>query len=328
MQAIIYDTSGADAGRLRLVERPDPVPQAGEVCVRVAVSGVNPTDWKARAGVRPRAWPHQIPNQDGAGTIESVGLGVDRSRVGQRVWVYHAADERPAGTAAELVCVPENQAVALPGDISFAQGASLGIPAMTAHRCLFADGPVAGLQVLVTGGAGAVGQAAIQLARRGGAEVIATVSSQEKASIAVEAGAHVVLNYREPSFADELAHAAAVGLDRVVDVDMAANMAGYLEHLNPYAVAACYASGASPLSTPLSPLMRSNALLRFVRIYGVPQPDLDAAVSDITAALQEGALRPLPWHRFPLAQTSEAHDACREGAVGKVLVDVAAPEAR
>lgn len=322
MQAIVYDTSGADAGRLRIVELPDPEPQAGEVCVRVVVSGVNPTDWKARERGR-RPWAQQIPNQDGAGVIESVGPGVDPRRVGECVWMYGAADERPTGTAAQLVRLPANQAVALPGGVSFAHGAGLGVPAMTAHRCLFADGPVEGLRVLVTGGAGAVGQAAIQLARRGGAHVIATVSSQQKAAIADEAGAHAVLNYRQPSFGADLAEAAAEGLDRVVDVDMAANLAGYLQHLRPHAVAVSYASSTVPLGTPVAPLMGSNATLRFVRIYGVDQPNLDAAVSDITAALHEGLLRPLPWHRFPLVRTSDAHDACRQGAIGKVLIDVA-----
>ena len=322
MRAVVYDTSGPERGVLRVTELPDPDPGPGEVRVRVAVSGVNPTDWKARERATP-PWERQVPDQDGAGVVDRVGEGVDPDRVGERVWVYHAALDRPVGTAAELTCVPARQAVRLPDDVPFAHGAGLGIPAITAHRCLFADGPVEGRTVLVTGGAGAVGHAAVQLARWGGARVLTTVSTDEKARLAEDAGADVVLRYREPTYPEALREAAGDGIDRVVDVAVAANLGGYLPALRPHAVVASYASDVSPLTVEVGPLMYANLVLRFVLVYGLPQPALDRAVADITAALEEDALRPLPERRYPLERAADAHDACRAGATGKVLIDVA-----
>jgi NADPH:quinone reductase len=323
MRAAVYDTTGPRRGVLRVVDLPDPEPGPGEVRVRVHVSGVNPTDWKAReAAVTDRRWPEQVPNQDGAGGIDAVGAGVDTHRVGERVWVYHAAAGRPTGTAAQFVCLPAEQAVALPDDISFDHGAGLGIPAITAHRCLFADGPVTGRTVLVTGGAGAVGHAAVQLARWGGAHVVATVSGPEKARLAAAAGADEVLSYREAGFAERLRAAAPDGVDRVVEVAVAANLTGYLERLVPHAVVAVYARDEEEAAVPLFPLMRANVLLRFVLVYGLTRPMLARAVGDVTSALHAGALRPLPVRRYPLADIAGGHDAVRGGAVGKVLVDL------
>src|SRR5690606_4205791 len=203
MRAAVYDTSGPAQGELRVVDLPDPSPGPGEVRVRLRVAGVNPTDWKARS--RPGGeWPQQTPGHDGAGVVDAVGDGVDAARVGERVWVYHAALGRPGGTAAQLVCVPAAQAVRLPDGVSFGHGAGLGIPGITAHRCVFADGPVAGRTVLVTGGAGAVGHAAVQLAAWRGARVVATVSSEAKAALARDAGDDAVVNYRDPGIGQRL----------------------------------------------------------------------------------------------------------------------------
>lgn len=330
MRAAVYDTSDEQRGVLRVVDLPDPEPGPGEVRVRVHVSGVNPTDWKAReAGGYPpgraatdRPWPEQVPNQDGAGVVDAVGPGVSDERLDERVWVYHAAAGRPTGTAAQFVCLPQEQAVTLPDDVSFDHGAGLGIPAITAHRCLFADGPVAGRSVLVTGGAGAVGHAAVQLARWGGAHVIATVSSEQKRRLAADAGAQVVLNYRAPDFGAELRAAAPDGLHRVVEVALAANLAGYVDGLAPHAVVAAYARDREEATAPIFPLMRGNVVLRFVLVYGATQPMLDRAVADITEALRASALQPLPVHRYPLREIAAAHDAVRGGAIGKVLVDL------
>jgi NADPH:quinone reductase len=322
MRAAVYDTAGPDRGVLRVVDLPDPQPGRGEVRVRLHVSGVNPTDWKARAVAAQPAWAQQIPNQDGAGVIDAVGAGVDPGRVGERVWVYHAAAGRPSGTAAELLCLPAEQAVRLPDGIGFDHGAGLGIPAITAHRCLFADGPIAGRTVLVTGGAGAVGNAAVQLARWGGAEVLATVSTSDKARLATDAGAHTVLRYHDPDIADQLRAAAPDGIDHVVEVAPAANLAGHLDLLAPHAVVCCYARDQEELQLPIFPLMRANVVLRFVLVYGLTPSMLDQAVADITAALEAGALRPLPVHRYPLERIAEAHDAVRDGVTGKVLVEL------
>src|SRR2546426_8901685 len=174
---------------------PIPEPGPGEVRVRVVASGLNPTDVKSRGGSRPMGFPRVVPHQDGAGVIDKVGRGVPASRLGERVWLYIVEWQRAWGTAAEYTVVPARLAVTLPANTTFAQGACLGIPAVTAHRCLFADGPISGQTVLVTGGAGAVGDYAVQLAKWAGATVIATVSSADKAAGALAAGAHHTVKY-------------------------------------------------------------------------------------------------------------------------------------
>ena len=224
MKAALYDAYGPAAEVLRVeeVERPEPGP--GEVRVKVEVSALNPTDYKSRSGATPRPIDgFQIPQHDGAGVIDAVGDGVDPARVGQRVWLWFAAFGRRWGTAAEWTVVPERQAVPLPDGVSMELGASLGVPAMTAHRCLFADGPVSGQSVLVAGGAGAVGHFAIQLARRAGARVITTVSGPEKAELARQAGADHVVNYRDPDAADQI-RAVTQRVDRVVELALGANL--------------------------------------------------------------------------------------------------------
>ena len=198
MRAVWYEAYGPAKEVLKFGEIETPGPGAGEVRVRLHASGANPSDYKARLGSRGEMrWPRVIPHSDGAGVIESVGEGVDASRAGERVWIYNGQWERSYGTAAEFIVVPERQAVPLADSVDFAQGACLAIPAMTAHRALFLDGPIAGQTALVTGGAGAVGRYGVQLGKWGGATVIATVSSDEKAEIALDAGADHVVNYRD-----------------------------------------------------------------------------------------------------------------------------------
>lgn len=322
MRAAIYTERGAARDVLRIVELPDPRPAAGEVRVRLRVSSVNPTDWKVRSVGGPIPAPGQIPNQDGAGEIDAVGEGIDAARLGQRAWVFHAAAGRMNGTAAQHTCVPAGQAVPLPDAISFEQGAALGIPYITAHRCLFADGPIDGQVVLVTGGAGAVGNAAIQLARRAGAQVIATASSDEKARLATEAGAHAVLDYRAADFAAMLRAIAPGGANRVVDVALGANLGADIDVLAPGAIVVAYATDVADPVLPVRRLMTVNAVLRFVLVYGIGPAAIEAAVGDITAALREGALRPLPAHHFPLEEIAAAHEAVERHVVGKVLVDI------
>jgi NADPH2:quinone reductase len=288
----------------------------------LSLSGVNPTDWKSRAGLTRSPKVPQIPNQDGAGTIDAVGAGVDAARVGERVWVYFAAWRRPWGTAAQWTVLPQERAVPLPPGASFELGASLGIPALTAHRCLFADGPLAGRRVLVAGGAGAVGRAAIELARHAGAHVVATVSSEEKAALAREAGAHTVAFYRAPDAVERIRAGAPEGVDRVVEVALAANLELDLAVCAPDAVISTYATEDAPAELPVPRLLRPNLTLRFVLVYTMPEDALRAAVDDVSTAVAEGALTPLPLHRFPLERIADAHDAVEAGAVGKVLVDI------
>jgi NADPH2:quinone reductase len=322
MRAALYERTGSAAEVLRVseVERPEPGP--GEVRVRLAVSGVNPTDWKSRAGITARPIDgFQVPHQDGAGVIDAVGEGVDPGRLGQRVWVWLAAAGRRWGTAAEWTVLPGRQAVPLPAGTSFDLGACLGVPAMTAHRCLFADGPVDGRTVLVAGGAGAVGHYAVELAKWAGARVVTTVSTQEKADLAAAAGADVVVNYRDEDAAARIRR--EVGrVDRVVEVALGANLDLDLAVTAPGGVVVCYAATGDDPVLPVRPLMTQNLVLRFVLLYGIGEAALDQAAADITVALSEGRLTPLPLTRFPLDAVVAAQEAVEAGVTGKVLIDL------
>jgi NADPH:quinone reductase len=338
MRAIVYTENGGPEV-LRLVDRPVPEPGPGEVRVRVHVSGVNPTDWKSRRGSRGAPPEGElVPNQDGAGVIDAVGPGHHPGRVGERVWLWEAAWQRADGTAQEFLVLPARQAVPLPDDASFDLGASLGIPALTAHRCLtvaeggpsrLSPGALSGRTVLVAGGAGAVGNAAIQLARWAGATVVTTVSSPEKAALARAAGAPHIVNYRTEDAAAAIRKAAPDGVDLVVEVAPAANAAVNHAVLAIGGTVAVYATeGNGELTVPVFPLMARNLRYQFVLVYTVSPDAKAAAVEDVSAAVAAGALRVgedagLPLHRYPLERTAEAHAAVEAGAVGKVLIDVA-----
>jgi NADPH2:quinone reductase len=301
---------------------------------------VNPTDWKARRGslAGEPVDPAVVPNQDGAGTVDAVGEGVDPSRVGERVWLWEAAWQRVDGTAQEFVTLPERQAVPLADGLSFDVGASLGIPALTAQICLTASefGPrrltqnaLSGQTVLVAGGAGAVGHAAIQLGRWAGARVIATVSGDEKERLARSAGAEHVVYYRSPDAAADVLRLAPDGVNMIVEVAPAANAALDAAVLAPNATVAAYATdGGGEVGLAVRDLMGRNIRYRFVLVYTVPPEVKDAAVADVAAAAANGVLEVgtdagLPLHRFPLEQTAAAHGAVEAGVVGKVLIDVA-----
>lgn len=319
MRAALYDRYGPSSEVLRVqeVERPDPGP--GEVRVRIEYSGVNPTDWKSRSGSTPRPIDgFQIPHHDGAGAIDAVGEGVDPGRIGQRAWVWMAAAGRRWGTAAEWTVVPSDHAMPLPDGIPAELGASLGVPAMTAHRCLFADGPVRGKTVLVAGGAGAVGHFAIELAKWAGARVVTTVSGPEKAELARKAGADMVVNYREPSASEQISSFGPV--DRVIEVALGANLALDLAVLVPGGVIVTYAAEPADPALPVRACMNANLNMRFVLLYGVPADALGHAAADVSAALADGALSGLPVHTFGIADIVAAQDAVEHGAVGKVLV--------
>ncbi|WP_431967067.1 NADPH:quinone reductase [Actinacidiphila sp. bgisy160] len=338
MKAIVY-MEGGGPEVLRLTERPVPQPGPGEVRVRVEVSGVNPTDWKSRRGGPPAMVAEQVPDQDGAGVVDAVGEGVDPGRTGERVWLWEAAWQRADGTAQEYVTLPEAHAVPLPDSASFDLGAALGIPAMTAHRALtvaehgptrLAPGALDGRTVLVAGGAGAVGHAAIQLARWAGASVVTTVSGPYKADLARAAGAHHVVDYRRSDAAAEIREAAPGGVDIVVEVSVAQNTALDLAVLAPGGVVAYYAdNGGAEFTLPVRESFARNLRWQGVLVYTMPDAAKAEAVAALTAALADGALRVgedagLPLHRFPLERTGDAHAAVEEGAVGKVLVDVRA----
>jgi NADPH:quinone reductase len=321
MRAALYDRYGPSGEVLRVtdVERPEPGP--GQVRVRMQYSGINPTDWKSRSGATPRPIDgFQIPHHDGAGVIDAVGEGVNESRTGQRVWTCMAAAGSRWGTAAQWSVVPSARAVPLPDGSSAELGASLGVPAVTAHRCLFADGPVDGKTVLVAGGAGAVGHFAIELAKFGGARVITTVSGPAKAELASKAGADMVVNYTEPTAADQISSFGPV--DRIIEVALGANLQLDLAVLRPGRHIVTYAAEPQDPALPVRACMNANVVLRFVLLYGVPAEALERAADDITAALGRGALSELPLHRFRLDDIVAAQDAVQHGAVGKVLVEL------
>jgi NADPH:quinone reductase len=322
MRAALYDRYGPAREVLRVDDVATPEPGPGQVRVKIEVSGINPTDWKSRGGMTPRPIAgFQIPHHDGAGVIDAVGEGVDPGRNGQRVWVMMAAAGSPWGTAAEWTVVPQEQALPLPGSASVELGASLGVPAVTAHRCLFADGPIEGKTVLVAGGAGAVGHFAIELAKRAGARVITTVSGPQKAELAAKAGADLVVSYREPGAVDEIrAFTGDAGVDHVVEVALGANLELDLAVIANGARIACYAAEPVDPALPVRACMTANVVFRFVLLYSVPPEALAQAARDVSAAVAAGALTELPVTRFGLDETAVAQDAVEAGAVGKVLV--------
>ena len=340
MKSIIYTETGPASDVLRLVERDVPEPGAGEVRVRVVVSGVNPTDWKSRQGTTgpdELPYPTIVPDQDGAGVVDAVGEGVDDLAVGDRVWSFISANGPATGTAQEYTVLPRARVVALPDGASFDVGASLGVPAMTAHRALTVaeDGPsrlspgaLDGVTVLVSGGAGAVGHAAIQLARWAGATVVTTISTDEKAVLARAAGAHHVVNYREQDAAAEIRRIAPDGVQVVVEVNVGANAELLSQVVAARASVAIYADDGGPdVTIPVRPNMGTNTRYQFVLLYTVGEEALQAAAEDVTAAVADGALpvgeeAGLPLHRFTLEQTAAAHEAVERSVTGKVLIDV------
>jgi NADPH:quinone reductase len=335
MRAVVYSENGPSSV-MRLTERPVPKPGPGEVLVRLVRAGVNPTDWKIRAGVSATlTTPEATPGQDGAGVVEELGEGVTTHVVGQPVWLYMVQHGQAWGTAAEYVTVPAHKAVELAAGASYDLGASLGVPAMTAHRALtsgaverVAPESFSGLTVLVHGGAGAVGNAAIQLAVWAGATVITTVSSAEKAALAKAAGAHHIVNYREGDPAAEIREIAPDGVDQIVEVAPAVNNDLDLAVIANRGTIAIYANnGGDELTLPVRATFSLNVRYQFLQLYRIEPAQIQAAAEDVAAAVAAGALRVgaeggVPLHHYPLEETAAAHDAVKAGAVGKVLIDL------
>jgi len=324
MLAAIYEKTGAAREVLRIVELPDPQPAAGEVRVKLATSGVNPSDVKTRAGRRTATlpWPRIVPHSDGAGVIDAVGPGVPESRLGERVWLWNACWGRADGTAATYVTLPSAQAVPLPATVSFAAGACLGIPALTAWHAVHLDGGVNGRTVLVTGGAGAVGHYAVQFARAAGARcVIATVSGPEKAAIARAAGADEVVNYREEDVAARVREATGGGgVERIIEVDLAANLPTGLDALSAEGDIVAYGSGAADIAVPFLPSVLKNVRYRFFIVYNLTATDRARALCGLTRQLEAGGLAHHLGPSFPLHDIAAAHEAVEAGAQGNVVV--------
>ncbi len=327
MRAAFYERTGPAREVLMVDQLPTPEPGPGEVRVRIVTSGVNPSDVKMRGGLRSATLPFAriVPHSDGAGVIDAVGHGVPTGRVGQRVWTWNAAWGRPFGTAAEYVVLPTAQAVPLPDVTAFEAGACLGIPALTAQHAVRVDGGVAGKDVLVTGGAGAVGHYAIQMARLLGARrVLATVSNTQKAVLAREAGADAVINYRSEDVATRvLGETDNEGVDRVIDVDFAANARQALAALKADGDIVVYGSGKPDIAVPFFPAVVKNVRLRFFIVYNLAPSDRAQALLQLSEWLEHQRLKHNIAAHLPLSAVAQAHELVETGAtLGNVVVDV------
>jgi NADPH2:quinone reductase len=324
MRAGYYETLGPAKDVLKVGDLPKPAPAAGEVLVRVHASGVNPSDVKMRLGTSSATneFPRIVPHSDGAGVIEAVGTGVPGSRIGERVWLWNARWKRAFGTAAEYVALPAVQAAQLPDNVDFEAGACLGIPALTAWQAVETDGGVKNQWVLVQGGAGSVGHYAVQMAKLKGAKVIATVSSEAKAARAKAAGADAVVNYRNEDLVDRVkALTGGKGVDRVIEVDLAANIAKLPALVADYGMIVVYGSGAREVPVSFGASILGNIGYRFFIVYNQP-PELRCRGSnELNDWLRQGKLTHSVAARFPLSEIVGAHEAVEAGKVdGHVIV--------
>ena len=327
VRAAYFEAFGPARDVLTINEIDTPVPDPGQVLVRLSTSGVNPSDVKKRAGSFPNLLDDGlvIPNSDGAGVIQAVGDGVDQNRVGERVWVYQAQFARRFGTAAEFVAIDDVRAPVLPGNASFEVGACLGIPAMTAHRCVYADGDVPGQSILITGGAGRVGYYAIQWAKLGGARVIATASNADDEATCRQAGADRVVNHRDEQFPSAVLDAnGGAAVDRIVDVEFGANLPASLKVLRTGGTIATYSSTqvAEPV-LPFFQMMYQDITLRFVIVYAMPEAAKQAAIDDITTALENDELQHRIAKVLPLDDIATGNEMIEEGSIrGAVLLSM------
>ncbi len=327
MRAASYTSFGASHDVLELSDQPTPAPGAGEVVVKLLWSGVNPSDAKARAGARPGvtkpAFDRIIPHSDGSGLIAAVGDGVSAGRVGQRVWVFNAQWQRAFGTAAEFVSLPASQAIPLPDDISFETAATLGIPGLTACHTVFGGGDIAGQVLLISGGAGAVGHNAVQLAKWSGAKVIATASAGAEDYVRA-AGADLVLDYNDPDLAAKILGASGGGIDRAVEVEFGQNAPLLADVMKPLGTVAAYGSGkAMAPELPFGPYLFKALKIDITLIYILPDAQRAKAITLLHNALLEGALTPAIAHRLPLEDCARAHDLVMQpGRRGAVLLDI------
>lgn len=324
MRAAWFKEFGAARDVLEIGEQEMPAAGPGEVLVRLATSGVNPSDVKKRAGSFPNLLDDGlvVPNSDGAGVIAAVGDGVEATRVGEHVWIYQAQFARRFGTAAEYVAIAADRAPELPGETSFEIGACLGIPAMTAHRCVFADGNVSGQTILVTGGAGRVGHYAVQWASQAGATVIATASNATDTSACQTAGAHHVVNHRAENVVDAImAATAGKPVDRVIDVEFGANLPITVEVLRIGGTIATYSSTqVSEPRLPFFQMMYKDITTRFVIVYAMPETAKQRAIADIDVALRANKLQHRIAHTMPLSDIATANEIIEQGRIRGAVV--------
>jgi len=325
MRATWYSRNGPAREVLVVGELPTPTPAAGEVRIKLATSGVNPSDVKSRSG-RPLGSESIVPHSDGAGVIDAVGTGVRAARIGERVWVWNGQWQRPMGTAAEFIVLPEEQAVPLPDSTDFAAAACLGIPAMTAYQAIRLLGDLAGKTVLVIGACNAVGRYAAQLARIEGAKVIGTAGSEDKMRHARAAGVETTINYKTESVPERIKElTAGRGVDAIVDMDFLTTA----QLLATGALAAhgtlvSYGSNAyGDIAIPFRTLLWNSISLRFFLVYDLMPNDRRAVVDGLSRLLAEGRLSHAIGARFGFDEVAAAHEAVEGGSViGNVVVDL------
>jgi len=321
VRAVAYKRSGSAAEVLEVVEVAEPRPAPGGVRVAVEYSAVNPTDVKRRQVEAPLFGPIQIPHHDASGIIDQVGLGVDPQRIGERVWLFNAAHNRAYGTAADFVCLPSEQAVRLPDNCSMLDGATAGIPMMTAAHALRLTQIRNGQTILVTGAGGAVGSATVALAHARGAYVLAAVSSHDKAAIARTSGADEVIIYPTEALADGLIHRGRA-LHAAVDVAIGQHLPAYLPSLHDKACVVSYSSDAPDLNTPVRPLMFANARLEFFVIYGLSAEEIQQAKNATEEALNNGIATDLPVQVFDLYSCARAHEYVESRSLGRAVLRI------
>ncbi len=317
MRASWFETFGPARDVLKVGELETPAAEAGQVLVRVHTSGINPSDVKKRAGSFPNLLDEGlvIPNSDGAGVIEAVGEGISAERIGERVWIYQAQFARRFGTAADYVAIDSVRAPRLSDKADFDIGACLGIPAMTAHRCVFADGDVAGQTILVTGGAGRVGHYAVQWASQAGAKVIATASNERDAEACTDAGAILVVNHREADFAAAVLSANSdQPVDRIIDVEFGANLKHSLDMIRIGGTIATYSSSVMPQpELPFFQMMYKDLTVRFVIVYAMPESAKQHAITDIKHALDNDLLAHRVAQVLPLEEIAKGNELVEQG---------------
>jgi NADPH2:quinone reductase len=324
MRAAYYETNGSAREILRVSDVETPQAGPGEVRVKLATSGVNPSDVKARQGSRKNAWPQVVPHSDGAGVIDQVGDGIAKSRIGERVWVWNGQWKRPFGTAAEYIALPAAQAVKLPEKISFEAGACLGIPAMTAIHAVALSDAAKGTTLLVAGGAGAVSQYVVQFAKALGATVLTTVSSPEKAKVAREAGADHTIDYKRENVGERVMEITAKrGVDAVIEMDLAGNAKLLPGVLRPKGSVIIYGTGAAEATIPAAFCLVNSIRLQFFLVYELDKIERTRAVSAINRALEQSKLiNRVAQPTYGLADSVAAHEAVEKGTIGNVIVTI------
>ena len=325
MLAGLYSKFGPAKDVLEITDIAIQEPAKGQVRVKLMTSGVNPSDYKMRLGSRPLTHAFQIPGSDGAGTVDAVGEGVTNFNIGQRVWVFNAAYHRPLGTSAQYTVVEDWMVQPLPDQLNDAQGACLGIPVMTAYQCLFADGPIKGQTIYVVGGAGVVANYAIQLAKWGGAKVITSVSSDDKAQVAKLAGAEEIIHYRTQDVVKEILQLTNNrGVDRVIEVDFGANLNTDAQILRPGGICVMYAVVKQPeLPLPVMTLMVKNITYKFTMVYSISEIERHNVLTGISRWLKETTPIFNIAARFDLQNIVQAHELVESGEkIGHVILNI------